>query len=206
MNDDFDEPVATQNEHYAKFPSCEHAWLYIAIDIRDMSISKIGLTTKDSPINRIKEGRTYNPFLTLFTTYELSRCTFGVSLKELRDIERYIHRRSVFHPPIRHLYTGGESEWFYVPPDEAESMVDGLLAKRGFSVDGRYLYTMFEGPHNQGEMDIEQMKKIKKIYRPFPGDFVEAAECAGIKRKHYHGYIEYLRDFHSRPDVEKIYL
>ncbi|QPQ23106.1 hypothetical protein [Lonsdalea populi] len=68
------------------YPTLEHAWLYIAIDIRDLSICKIGLTTKKHPQLRLNEGRTYNPFLELYAIYELSATTWGCSQKELNDI------------------------------------------------------------------------------------------------------------------------
>jgi hypothetical protein len=54
---------ASQNPHYAHYPTIPNAWIYIAIDIRDMNMCKIGLTTKEDPLKRISEGRTYNHFL-----------------------------------------------------------------------------------------------------------------------------------------------
>lgn len=63
------------NPAYERYPTKEYGWIDIAIDMRDLCFSKIGLAT-EAPSRRIAEGRTYNPFLTLFTTYELARCIF----------------------------------------------------------------------------------------------------------------------------------
>lgn len=204
MDNDMDELTVTQNSYYADFEPSKFSWLYIAIDIRDMSMAKIGLTTKATLERRIAEGKTYNPFLVLFATYELSRCTFGVSVKELNDIEQYIHNR--FRNPVKHLYTGRNSKWFYVAPEDAESQIDWYLAKRAFSVDNGPLYTFWEGENNRHGVDIEQMKKIKRIYRPFPVNFDIMARDAGMEFVHYADYYDYLEEYHSRSAGDKVYL
>lgn len=151
--------TSTQNEHYLNYPPSMFAWIYIAIDIRDMSISKIGFTTKAAPQQRINEGKTYNPYLSLFTVYELSKCSWGTSKQELRDIESYIHRRMIFGSPIKYLYTGGNSERFDISPSDAEFQIDWILAKRGFSVNGQPLYTDRLIDPRLNNIDVEQMKK-----------------------------------------------
>ncbi|WLH36086.1 hypothetical protein PSH79_02020 [Pseudomonas sp. FP2196] len=202
---DSDEEIAEQNDHYAAYPLSEHGWLYIVADIRDMSISKIGLTTKKTPEQRLAEGKTYNPFIVLFATYNLSKLTYGISKVELKDIEGYIHRRS-FADPVMHLYTGRNSEWFYMHPETAELEVDRMLAKRGFSVGGKYLYSSYEGDHNHNGIYASRMREIKTIYRPFPRDFEEMVADLGTPKIYYQSYLDYLKDYHLRSHRDKIYL
>ena len=202
---DADEEFAEINDYYDEYPRSEFAWLYIAVDIRDMGISKIGLTTKKTPEQRLAEGKTYNPFIVLFATYELSKITNGISRFELGEIEGYIHRRS-FADPVLHLYTGRNSEWFYMHPDSAESEVDRMLAKRGFTVGGKRLYSFYEGDHNHNDIYVSRMKQIKKIYRPFPEDFNDMVENLGLPSKYYREYLDYLVDYHSRDFKDKAYL
>lgn len=202
---DADEEPAEINDYYDAYPRSEFAWLYIAADIRDMKISKIGLTTKKAPEQRLAEGKTYNPFIMPFATYELSKLTNGISRFELREIEGYIHRRS-FADPVLHLYTGRNSEWFYMHPEVAESEVDRMLAKRGFTVGGKRLYSFYEGDHNYNDIYVSRMRQIKKIYRPFPEDFNDMVGDLGLPRRYYEEYLNYLIDYHSRPPKDKVYL
>ena len=202
----FDSDQASQNSHYASYPTLPYAWLYIVVDIRDMSMSKIGLTTNKDPLNRISQGKTYNPFLMLFTTYELSKCTYGVSQKELNDIEGYLHGRATFGGALKHLQTGRDSEWFYIDADEAETQVDLHLAKRGFAVDGKTLYTTYEGYHEYGDIVPERMKKIKTIVRPDPEEFYQLVISRGMKPQQFQEYYQYLMEYHSRDSVGKVYL
>ena len=206
MNDEFDEDQAIENMHYSKFPSLDYGWLYIAIDIRDMSMSKIGLTTRDDPYQRISQGRTYNPFLRLFAVYELSRCTFGVSKEELSDIEKYIHNRSIFGEPLKHLDSNRDTEWFFLDPDSAEFQVDLLLMKRGFSVDGKSLYTYYEDVETYCDVVIDRMRKIKTIFRPSPSEFESKAQQCGMPFELYQQYYNYLVSFHQRDLSHKVYL
>lgn len=203
---DFDDEAASQNEYYSKYPVLEHAWLYIAVDVRDMNLAKIGLTRRKSPQHRISQGKTYNPFLTLFASYELSKCTFGSSQQELDDIEGYIHSRHVFGDPIKHLYTGRKSEWFFIHPEEAERQIDWILAKRGFAVDNKALYSHDIRHQKFNGIAVERMKKIKTIYRPNAFAFSEMADEANIPFDLYRPYYDYLCDFHQRDDDGKIYL
>lgn len=206
MIDDFDDEKASQNSYYAQFPASEYAWLYIVVDIRDMGLAKIGLTTRESPEKRVAQGKTYNPFLSLFTTYELSRCTFDTSKKELCDIESYIHGKSVFGDPVRHLSSSKNSEWFFIEPEEAEHQIDWILAKRGFAVDGKALWSASQKDVKYNSIAVDRMKKIKKIYRPFPDDFYRIAEASRIPFNLYKSYYSYLTDFHQRGADGKIYL
>ncbi|EGQ8195907.1 GIY-YIG nuclease family protein [Vibrio parahaemolyticus] len=203
---DFDDEAASQNEYYAEFPTLPYAWIYIAIDIRDMRMSKIGLTRQRDPQKRLAQGKTYNPFLTLFAVYNLAETTYGISNKELRDIENYIQSRAVFGDALKHFHTGRHSEWFFLDPDEAEAQVDWMIAKRGFAVDGKYLYTHDEKDEKFNGISVERLKKIKTIFRPFPDDFSQVAAEAGMPTYLCKDYLSYLDEFHSRDADGQIYL
>lgn len=199
------EPVKI-NPAYAHCKRLQHGWLYIAIDMRDLTYTKIGLTTKEAPKSRIAEGRTYNPFLTLFATYELARCTHGISREELHDIEGYIHARSAFGAARRHINSGRDSEWFVIPPNHAESMVDALLAKRGFSVDHEYLNADFDGPNNWYGINIRAMRKIKKINRPTVREMQTLVKDAGYDSRLINPYLVYLAEFHKDRHPDRVWL
>jgi hypothetical protein len=205
MNDDNE--LQEINPAYERYPTKEHGWIYIAVDMRDLCLSKIGLTTKEEPSRRIAEGRTYNPFLALFTTYELARCTFGISQQELSDIEGYIHNRSIaLGCPLKHLDSGRDSEWFHTRPDHAESQVDWILARRGFSVDHENLYEMYESANYRDGINVRAMRKMKKIYRPLPGDMQHRAQSAGYDVRLIRPYLDYLAVFHTPGHRDQIWL
>lgn len=204
MNDENE--LLKVNPAYEQYPTKEYGWIYIAIDMRDLCFSKIGLTTKEAPSRRIAEGRTYNPFLTLFTTYELARCTFGISQRELSDIEAYIHGRSAFGYPLKHLDSGRDSEWFQMRPDHAEEQVDWVLAKRGFSVDHEALYEVYNNSNNRNGINVRTMRKIKKVYRPFPADIQHLAQSAGYDVRLIRSYLDYLEEFYSRGHPDQVWL
>ncbi|NIY94677.1 GIY-YIG nuclease family protein [Vibrio diazotrophicus] len=206
MNFDFDDEAASPNSHYAMYPPLEYAWLYIAIDIRDMDICKVGLTTRESPHQRVSQGKTYNPFLFLFASYELSKCTYGVSQKELDDIERYIHRRSIFGGAIKHLATGRDSEWFSIHPEEAERQIDWILAKRGFAVDGKVLWSNSQKDEKFNFIAVERMKKIKTVYRPEPWEMSEMFDRMEAPYTTLNQFYRFLREYHDRDADGKIFL
>lgn len=203
---DFDDEESNQNPYYLEYPSLEFSWLYIAVDIRDMCMAKIGLTRRENPQQRISQGKTYNPFLVLFTTYELSKCTYGTSQQELNDIEGYIHRRSDLGMPIKHLYTERDSEWFYISPEDAEHQIDWILAKRGFSVDNKTLWSTCVTNEKFNGIAVDRMKKIKTIFRPYADEFVRVAESSRIPFELYQSYYDYLVQFHLRDNDGKVYL
>ncbi|WP_202934878.1 hypothetical protein [Vibrio navarrensis] len=192
-----EEDEAHPNEYYQNEPTIDSAWLYIAIDIRDMRMVKVGLTTRENPHDRILNGRTYNPFVTLFAAYDLTKNTFGISKKELADMESRIHGRGAFGEPLRHLNSGRRSEWFFIDPDEAEFQIDVNLAKRGFSVDGYMLFTHQSGYEKYNDIAIWRMKRIKSVFKPKPLDFKELADSRGIPFEIYKPYYEYLVAFHG---------
>jgi hypothetical protein len=206
MNDKYPDDKASQNEYYAVYPTLDFAWIYVAVDIRNLSLCKVGLTTAKSPHKRISQGKTYNPFLRLFSIYELSKCTFGISKKELYDIEQYIHKRSIFGEPLLHLDSNRKSEWFLMDPEEAEMQIDWLFAKRGFAVDGKHLFTYYNDVKTHGDVVIDRMKKIKTIYRPLPDEFLTTAESCNIPLDLYREYYELLVNFHKSESPDKAYL
>lgn len=201
---------ASRNSHYSSFPQLPNAWIYIAIDIRDMNLCKIGLTTKPHPRLRIGEGKTYNPFLELFTIYELSACTWGCSQEELNDIESYFHSRATFGGAIKYPSTMRDSEWFFTAPYEAEFQIDWMIAKRGFSVDGWCLYETCERKDRDqkrlNNINVEGMKRIKTIFRPDPCEYISKAASAGMQPYQYQYYVNYLRKYHNGDWIDKIYL
>ncbi|WP_288357078.1 GIY-YIG nuclease family protein [uncultured Pseudomonas sp.] len=202
---DADEEPAERNEHYSTYPSLESSWLYVVADTRDMQIAKIGLTTKKAAKQRLMEGKTFNPFIVLFATYDLSKTTWGVSQKELRDIEQYIHSRA-FGEPIPHISSGRDSEWFYMSPEEAENRIDQNLAKRAFSVNNRYLYSNYDGDHSHRGLYIERMRQIKKLHHPDPYSFARWAEKMNYPEELYKGYLEYIHEYFLRDPKNRPYL
>lgn len=204
-NFDLDDFPATQNEYYARFPRIDYGWIYIAIDIRDLHLTKIGRTTRERPESRIAQGRTYNPFLMLFTTYDLSKCSSGISQKELNDIEGYIHNRSVFGAPIGHLTSRRESEWFRMHPEAVENEIDAILAARGFRVDGKTLFNYYNDANNLNDIHVPRMRKIKKIFRPYTENLCAVADRCGIPFALYKPYYDYLYEYHSGPEANKRY-
>ena len=204
MNDENE--LLESNPFYKDFSTIEYGWIYIAVDMRDMSLCKIGLTTKGNPDRRIAEGRTYNPFLTLFTTYELGRRTFGISQKELSDIERYIHHKSIFGGSLKHIGSGRDSEWFQVRADYAEHQVDWILATRGFTVDKEGLFDYYESPNNKNGINVRVMRKIKKVIRPRPVDVWALVESAGYSGQRIKPYTDYLNEFHAPGNTNQVWL
>lgn len=204
---------ADQNDHYSHYDLLDHAWLYIAIDTRNLEICKIGLTSKIHPRMRVGEGKTYNPYLELFATYELSATTWGCSKKELHDIEGYIHNKRVFGQALKYPSTLRDSEWFPTHPAEAEGQVDWILAKRGFSVQGWTLFDTGMRPNLTEEQSIrinevhfEALREIKTIFRPYPDEYLCRALDSGMTENQIEGYLDYLDKFHAGDWVTKIYL
>ncbi|MDR6680188.1 GIY-YIG nuclease family protein [Pseudomonas oryzihabitans] len=204
-NFDADEEPAERNDHYSCYPSLESAWLYVVADTRDMQISKIGLTTKATGQKRFREGKTFNPFIVLFATYDLAKTTWGVSIEELQDIEKHIHSRA-FGEPILHISSRGKSEWFYMSPEEAENSIDHILAKRGFSVHERNLYSNYDGEHSRFGIHIERMKMIKQLHHPNPYEFAQLAIERNYPHRFYVEYLEYLQEYFLRDRKNRPYL
>ncbi|HCZ8661477.1 TPA: GIY-YIG nuclease family protein [Citrobacter braakii] len=165
-----------------------------------MNMCKIGLTTKEDPLKRINEGKTYNPFLELFATYQLSACTWGCSQQELNDIENYFHHRATFGGAIKHVRTQRDSEWFFNDPEEAEHQIDWMLAKRGFSVRGWSLYEIYIREDRDQEklnyVNVDALKEIKTIFRPEPYEYKSRALAAGLRDYQFADYFNFLFDFH----------
>lgn len=167
-----------------------NAWLYIAVDIRDLKRCKIGVTTRSDPNLRIDEGRTSNPHYLLFTAYDLS--LFNIDRAELERFERYAHRH--VGQPIFRIGTGSASEWRLEDPREAERIIDHLITKC-FERKGRTLYD------EDGAPKPEEFKDFKFPYRPDPfglsiKSLLDYEECKE--------YIDFLMDHHDYPLLPKI--
>lgn len=182
---------------YINEPALPNACIYIAIDIRALSLCKVGFTTQEDPAARLNGGRTYNPFLTLYTVYRLSNCTRGCSLKELRDFEGYIHRKSILGKSIKHLHSGKSSEWFWFRPDEMESLIDHWIARRNFTVDGWNLFMNDAGDDMDHVINQSRLARIKQVVRPAPDDVLRTLRYSGIPAQWCDEYLTHLRDYHS---------
>ena len=136
----------------------EYAWIYIAIDVTNLNRCKIGITTRENPMNRIRDGRTSNPFYILFNCYELSK--LKISNKELRNFERYIHRKLGFSR-IHRIGTGNPSEWFRLSPFDAEEEIDYYVCNN-FDFNGRHSFD------EDGNIDREVLREVKYEHRPDP--------------------------------------
>ena len=166
---------------YENEPLIPNAWIYIAIDIRDLSICKIGLTTGIEAYVRIKQGTTSNPFYLLFTSYDLSMV--GISKKELYDLERYLHRK--IEDGIRIVSSGSYSEWFELHPLKAESWIDSYICN-AFDLDG------FSLQNEDGEVDYSLLNSFKEAFRPHPWLILRRISYERCKE-----YVDYLTKYHD---------
>lgn len=164
----------------------QHAWIYIAIDIRNLNICKIGLTTKENPYDRIKQGATSNPYYILFNCYDLSK--LNISLQELCDFEKYLHRKLGFR--IKNVATGNNSEWLEITPFYAEKELE-------YRIGNSFRFGNDSFLDEDGEVDSNVMNEIKFTFRPDPLDF----SCRSfLNYDDCKEYIDYLMDYHNYPD------
>lgn len=140
---------------YSNKTNIPNAWIYIAIDIRDLSICKVGLTTTENPKNRISQGNTSNPFYILFNCYNLSE--IGISKEELTDFERYLHKK--LGPRIRIVASGEKSEWIETSPFCAEDQIEHFISN-AFSLKGQSFQD------EDGSVKTDTMNSIKYAHRP----------------------------------------
>lgn len=194
------------NPHCPSPTTLEHAWIYIAIDMRDMRFSKVGLTKEKDPKERIRQGRTYNPFLTLFTAYNLALGENQTSQQELREIESYIktRQRYGFGNPKKHIHSLFNSEWFEMPPWDAETQVDWMIANRGVTAGNHSMFDYFDTPNNRNGLSISAMRMIKTVYRPNPTKMWNQVRMAGFDPQEISVYLNYLTACHSpgHPDQD----
>jgi len=111
----------------------QHAFLYIAIDMRHMDMCKIGLTTQQDPSDRIRAGITSNPYYAAYNIYDLR--SRGITITELRALENYVRRKSPGQV-IHHFMSDCESEWieeapWTVAPDAEYFMARALSINLG---------------------------------------------------------------------------
>jgi hypothetical protein len=107
------------------------AWLYLAMDIRHASRTKLGMTAGEQ---YSRTGRqTANPGMLPLVHIE-------VPADEVFAIERYLHRKSWCQSEV-HATTGSNSEWFSCPPQELANSIKHALTcclGKGFDEDGNY--------------------------------------------------------------------
>lgn len=145
------------NNIYQGHPYIPNAWLYIAIDVRDLSICKVGITTMKSPFDRVSGRSTENPFYCLYNSYNLGK--IGISKKELMDFEKYMHRK--FASRVKFIGTSTPSEWLTVGPIEAEGQIEHYIAN-AFSSDELSLMD------EDGEIARETFEQFVERNRPHP--------------------------------------
>jgi hypothetical protein len=171
------------SSYYQVYPHVPHAWLYIAIDARDLSICKVGITTMETADLRVSGRSTENPFYCLFNSYNLG--AIGISRKELLDFERYMHRK--FADRISFVGTDIKSEWLNVSPFEAEGQIEHYIAN-AFSRDDLKLMD------EDGEIVRAEFEKFVQRNRPHP---------ALVENNHLHmllrPYLNYLCRWHGIP-------
>ena len=110
-------------ERYRGLPINTKAVIYIGADLRDFGICKIGMTTQRDFTNRLRQGVTSNPFYFFFKIYKLVDAR--ISRKELRDFEKYLHRK--MWDRIEIFTTSRNSEWFRIDPVEAACEVEDYI-------------------------------------------------------------------------------
>lgn len=152
-------------------------WIYICVDLKDISICKIGMTRREL-YSRVTE--TTNPHYVVFAAYKVPE-------NESFAIERYIHRDLGRFGIERqsHRMTGRDSEWFAINAAEAIKLLDWTLTH------------CLEGVSWSFETDRPaNYENIRYIPNEFlPGDF-----CV-LQRLH----LNYLNEIESRDriDVER---
>lgn len=171
--------------------SANHAWLYIAVDIRNLTECKIGITTRQNPQIRIREGRTSNPFYLLFTAYNLT--PLNVDASELKKFERHVRKK--VGQPVWRVASGNESEWRYEDPRNAELVIDHHIINT-FTYNGKNLFDEDGMPSN------EEFQDIKHPYRPDPFGLWE---ISNLNYDQCREYIDFLMDYHKYP-IEQVRL
>lgn len=92
------------------------------------------------------------------------------------------------------------------PPYHAEGQVDWILAKHGFSVDHEDLYEHYDTSNNRNGINVRAMRKIKKIYRPYPKYVQCLVQSAGYDPRLIRPYLNYLAEFHTHCHPDQIWL
>lgn len=97
-------------------------WIYIGADPDTPWRSKVGMTS--GQLNT-RDSSPHNPEYGLYHAFKVKE---GIADKDVRDIEREIHRfLGSRYFRYRHRESNRESEWFGVPPASAVIIVRGLL-------------------------------------------------------------------------------
>ncbi|OIN45957.1 hypothetical protein [Pseudomonas costantinii] len=136
-------------------PFIPFAHIYIAIDLKDFNTCKVGLTTSQNPLNRIRAGRTSNPYYVPFVSYNLGQ--LGIGKAELKDFERYLHRKISDRVP----FADGdfESEWLTTSPIYTNAQVIHHIVN-GFRKDGEDAYFF----NDDGDIRLDRLGEIRTYY------------------------------------------
>lgn len=136
-------------------PFIPFAHIYIAIDIKDFYTCKVGLTTSQDPRNRIRAGRTSNPYYVPFVSYNLGQ--LGIGKKELKNFEKYLHRKIADRVPF--VDGDFESEWLEETPTDTNTQIIYYIAN-GFRKDGEEAYFY----NDDGDMRMDRIDQIRTDY------------------------------------------
>ncbi|HCH6293777.1 GIY-YIG nuclease family protein [Vibrio sp. J2-3(2022)] len=171
---------------YINEPVLTSAWVYIAIDVTNLNRCKVGITTRENPMLRIRDGYTSNPFYILFNCYELSK--LKICHKELRMFERYLHRK-LSGSRISIIGTGNQSEWLRISPFQAEAEVDYYVCNN-FDFNGQRSFD------ENGNIKKEILGMVKHEIRPEP---FYLTVNSNIFYEDCKEYIDFLMDYHKYP-------
>ncbi|CAA6799684.1 MAG: Unknown protein [uncultured Sulfurovum sp.] len=140
---------------------------------------KIGLTTKENPLDRINESITSNPYYELFNCYNMAK--IKISKKELYNFEKYLHKK--VGQNIYHL-SGNKSEWIRMSPFEAVKEIEYYINRSFGKAD------LYSGDYE----DVAHKLKIEN--RPDPMIYVLKSR---VEYNETQEYIDYLMKFHKYP-------
>ena len=97
-------------------------WIYIGVDIRYNTMTKIGLTTGSLGT---RASGSQNPFYALLCAFKIKE---GITSAKVTEIEgAVIAFLSELYERIPHVTSGRLSEWFYAAPSEVRGLVHDFL-------------------------------------------------------------------------------
>lgn len=97
----------------------EGGWIYMVMTSEDYERFKIGMTRGATPMRRVKQLRTSDPFISLLVSYFIP-----CKVHELSKWENALQQE--FGPPIL-THDGTESEWYRGGLGEAQEWVEAKL-------------------------------------------------------------------------------
>jgi len=84
--------------------------------------------------------------------------------------------------------------------------MDWILAKRGFAVDGKVLWSNSQKDEKFNFIAVDRMKKIKTVYRPELWEMSEMFERMAAPYTIRNEFYRYLVEYHARDEDGKIFL